>query len=212
MSDIANAREVSLAGEAAAARATAADFYAAMERAGVAPLWDRYNSFAPPEPRTPDAGCLWRWDALRSLLDRAAREISMDDAERRVLMLLNPAYKAGISTTGLYGALQILLPGEMARPHRHTSAAFRFVMEGNGAQTTVNGKPCPMLEGDVILTPSWTWHEHSNPGNEPVVWFNGLDLPLTSFYNAEFHEHASRANCSPDYPTFPDESFSKGGF
>ena len=69
-----------------------------------------------------------------------------------------------------------------------------------------------MLEGDVILTPSWTWHEHSNPGNEPVVWFNGLDLPLTSFYNAEFHEHASRANCSPDYPTFPDESFSKGGF
>ena len=83
-----------LAGEAAAGRATAA-ISTPPWRGGRRPPWDRYNSFAPPEPRTPDAGCLWRWDALQSLLDRAAREYSLDDAERRVLTPLNPLTRRG---------------------------------------------------------------------------------------------------------------------
>jgi gentisate 1,2-dioxygenase len=211
MSDATRARELSLAGDDAAARATAGDFYDAMARANVAPLWDRYNTLAPPEPMAPDKGCHWPWTTMLPLLARAAREISMEDAERRVVMLLNPSQRPGISTTGLYGALQVLLPGETARPHRHVSASFRFVMSGEGAVTNVEGKPCAMNEGDLILTPSWTWHEHANPGKEQVIWFNGLDLPLTLFYNAEFHEHGAGGNHPPDRPTMPDESFAHSG-
>jgi gentisate 1,2-dioxygenase len=83
-------------------------------------------------------------------------------------------------------------------------------MEGNSAVTTVNGKPCLMREGDLILTPNWCWHGHANPGNENVVWFNGLDLPLTFFYNAGFHEHGH--GDEPVGPSdLPDESYARGG-
>jgi gentisate 1,2-dioxygenase len=215
MDDRTEAYRLSITGEAAANRATTEAFRAEMAAAAVVPLWDRYNALNPVEPRPVDKGFRWSWKAVKPLLERAARDISMEDAERRVLMLINPNYAShdphGVSTTGLYGALQILLPGEMARPHRHTLAAYRFVMEGSGAVTVVNGKECPMLEGDLILTPSWTWHEHTNNGFENVTWFNGLDVPLLRFFGAGFNDHGSPGNFPPDQASLPDESFVRGG-
>jgi gentisate 1,2-dioxygenase len=204
--------ESRMAAEAAAAAATSADFYAEMTACNVAPLWDRYNQLTPPEPVARDEGTHWRWNRLRPLLDRACRDVSVELAERRVLMLINPAFNGMIATTtGLYGAIQVLLPGELARPHRHTASAFRFVIEGSGGCTSVNGKPCAMNEGDLILTPNWMWHEHSNPGSERVTWFDGLDVPVTMFYNGWFGEHDFTAADPPTEADLPDAAHAGGG-
>ena len=202
----------SLKGEALAAASTSADFYAQMEAAKVVPLWDRFNRLTPPEPTSPDKGTQWRWRELAAIVDRAARDVSMEHAERRGLMLVNPIFDGRImTTTGLYGALQVLLPGEVARVHRHTASAFRFIIEGRGGITRVNGKDCPMNEGDVVLTPNWAWHEHSNPGSERVCWYDGLDVPLLFFYNAWFAEHGPERDTAVSEATLPDAAHVKGG-
>lgn len=206
------ADDLRAAGEAAAAAATSAEFHAQMEAAKVVPLWDRYNRLTSPEPRAPDPGTQWRWRDLLPIIERAACEISVEQAERRALMLVNPVFGGAItSTTGLYGAIQVLLPGEVARAHRHTASAFRFVIEGEGGLTTVNGKPCAMNDGDLILTPNWAWHEHSNPGGGRVCWYDGLDVPVVSFFNGWFGEHVPTDNYPPSEATLPDEAHAHGG-
>lgn len=153
------------------------------------PLWDRYHRITTREPRTPGAAHLWSWSDMEPLIERSVNEVSMEDAERRVLLLANPGQSESVATLGnLSGGLQTLMPGEVARSHRHSLAALRFVMQGQGAMTRVNGEPCPMEEGDLILTPSWTWHEHTHPGRGRMVWFDGLDLPLAHHLDAMFFE------------------------
>jgi gentisate 1,2-dioxygenase len=128
---------------------------------------------------------------MEPLIGRAVREVGMQDAERRVLLLTHPAFQgAAVTTTNLSSGLQTLLPGETARAHRHTIQAIRFVMEGFGAVTSVNEHQSHMAEGDLILTPAWTWHEHTHPGSGRVVWFDGLDLPLCAHLDSMFFELA----------------------
>ena len=45
-----------------------------------------------------------------------------------------------------------------------------------------------MKPGDFILTPSWTYHDHGNPGTDAVVWLDGLDIPITNFFDTSFAE------------------------
>ena len=160
---------------------TLEEFHAAMKQAGVGALWEvQAAEAADPPPKSKPLH--WRWRDLQKLIDMTARVVTTEEAERRVLMLQNPAYghagRGGPATPNLTANLQILLPGERARPHRHTIHALRFVMEGSGATTLVDGKACPMEPGDMILTPAWTWHEHVHEGTERMVWFDGLDAPL----------------------------------
>ena len=88
----------------------------------------------------------------------------------------------------MVSALQLLLPGENAPAHRHTPTAIRWVLQGTGAYTTVEGDKCYMEPGDLVLTPSWTWHDHNNEGNEPMIWLDGLDVPLVNTLDATFFE------------------------
>ena len=90
-------------------------------------------------------------------------------------------------THSLYAGLQLIMPGEIAPSHRHIQSALRFVIEGNGAYTAVDGERITMRPGDFIITPSWTWHDHGNPGTEPVVWLDGLDVPMVSFFDSSLH-------------------------
>ncbi|MGH7075966.1 MAG: cupin domain-containing protein [Stellaceae bacterium] len=101
--------------------------------------------------------------------------------ERRVLQLVSPHSRTPEdekTVRNLAAAIQMLLPGETARPHRHSMNALRFVLEGSGAETIVNGKVCPMEVGDLILTPGWCWHEHRHRGDGPMIWLDALDVPL----------------------------------
>jgi gentisate 1,2-dioxygenase len=106
-----------------------------------------------------------------------------------VLILENPALpgKASITHT-LYAGLQLILPGEVAAAHRHTQSALRFVLEGEGAFTAVDGERTYMKPGDFVITPSWTWHDHGNDSDAPMVWLDGLDIPLVALLDASFME------------------------
>ncbi len=157
----------------------ATEFHTAMEKASVSALWERENMDMGQLDETP---YLWRWDDLGPLLDEAVAATDMTNAERRVLVLENPSYKNSHRTgasLNMVVNLQILMPGEFARPHRHRLNALRFIVEGDGgAVTTVDGTPCPMFPGDFLLTPGWCWHEHSHSGKGRAVWLDALDAQL----------------------------------
>jgi len=121
--------------------------------------------------------------------------VTAKEAERRVLMLENPGLRGMARITGsLYAGLQLVLPGEVTNTHRHVASALRFVLEGQGAYTAVDGERTTMHPGDFILTPSWTYHDHVNPGNDPVVWMDGLDIPLVNTFDTSFAEHYPEEN------------------
>ncbi|UUX95284.1 cupin domain-containing protein [Aquabacterium sp. J223] len=150
------------------------------------------------EPAPIDKPMRWGWRELQPLIERAVAEVSMADAERRVILLSHPAFAPDpYTTTNLSAGLQILLPGEHADSHRHTAAALRFVLEGEGAVTKVNGKACRMAEGDLILTPAWCWHEHQNDSDNRLIWFDGLDLPLAAHLRSIFLEFGGRGAVPP---------------
>ena len=169
-------------------------------------MWDQ--ELRPNLPLVP--AHIWRWQEMNPLIGEAAGAVNMDDAERRVLILANP----GLAGTNRQGAapnlsvnLQVLMPGEKARPHRHTMHALRFVLEGTSAVTIVEGKPCPMLPGDLVLTPGWTWHEHVNDGEERSVWVDALDVPVHGYLDSRIFEPGP-AHGMLDLP--PDAVFAAG--
>ncbi len=155
-----------------------------------APLWNVLGEIVPKQPRPQIVPALWRYDEMRPLLMEAGRLITAKEAERRVLILENPGVPgAARITQSLYAGLQLILPGEIAPTHRHTASALRLVIEGQGAYTAVDGERTTMRPGDFILTPSWTYHDHGNPGEVPVVWMDGLDIPIVNMFDTGFAEH-----------------------
>ncbi len=159
----------------------------------MAPLWESLHLLVPPAPLTPALPARWDYDNVaRPLLMEAGRLITAREAERRVLMLKNPGLGGEAAITqSLYAGLQLILPGEVAPAHRHTQSALRFIIEGDGAYTAINGEQTYMRPGDLVLTPSWNWHDHGNETDRPMVWMDGLDIPLVSHFGAGFMEPAN---------------------
>lgn len=159
------------------------------------PLWNVMRGMLPPEPQPAARVHQWRLADWRTPLMEAGTLVTAEEAERRVLLLENPAYPGEYRTAAtMHAGLQLLMPGEFAKPHRHAQAALRFVVEGAGATTAVDGARQQMLPGDFILTPAFTWHEHDNPGNVPMVWLDGLDLPLVRLLGTTFAQFSPQAN------------------
>jgi gentisate 1,2-dioxygenase len=162
---------------------------------GMKPLWERVARL---KPGTAAQAAIWRWSDTRPLLMRACDLITARQAERRVLMLENPALTGTtFITTSLFAGLQAILPGEIAPTHRHTPNALRLILEGEGAYTAVGGERIPMRPGDFIVTPAWSWHDHGNAGSNPVVWLDGLDTAFANLFGAHFRE---------DYPEEKQEA------
>lgn len=159
-------------------------FYESTESAGLRAAWMGRRLERKPQV-VPFA---WRWADAQPLVMRSGDIVTPDrDVERRVLRLANPGLDHGTTHT-ISAALQLLLPGENAPAHRHTPTAIRWVLQGQGAYTTVEGDKCYMEPGDLVLTPSWTWHDHNNEGAEPMIWLDGLDTPLVNNLEATFYE------------------------
>jgi gentisate 1,2-dioxygenase len=164
-------------------------FYERIGGENLTPLWEVLGDLVPQRPRTPCVPALWRYQTARAHLLEAGRLITAKEAERRVLVLENPGLRGHSSITHtLYAGLQLILPGEVAPSHRHAQSALRFVVEGSGAYTAVDGERATMRPGDFIVTPSWTFHDHGNPGSGPVIWLDGLDIPMIAFFDAGFAE------------------------
>jgi gentisate 1,2-dioxygenase len=107
-----------------------------------------------------------------------------------VLIMENPGLPGSSSVTpSLYAGLQLILPGEIAPCHRHAQCALRFVMEGEGAFTAVDGEKAIMRPFDLVLTPGWQWHDHGNTSDRPMIWLDGLDIPTVLHFDASFAEH-----------------------
>jgi len=163
------------------------------------PLWEVLHALVPQQPATPCVPAFWAYERVRPYLMQAGELITAEEAVRRVLILENPALQGQSAITqSLYAGLQLILPGEIAPSHRHTQSALRFVVEGCGAYTAVDGERTTMAPGDFIITPSWTWHDHGHEGTlaggEPVVWLDGLDIPMLRFFDAGFAEnHTERS-------------------
>jgi gentisate 1,2-dioxygenase len=163
-------------------------FYGKLGPVDVAPLW-RAAGLLPNQPSSPAVPHLWRYVEVRELLMEAGGLVTAEEAERRVLMLLNPGLDGRpAATANLYAGLQLVLPGEIAPVHRHSAAALRFICEGAGGFTAVDGEKAVMEIGDMVLTPNWAWHDHGNASDEPIIWLDGLDLPLLHKLETHFFE------------------------
>ena len=163
--------------------------YEQMEPEGLYPLWEKLSALVLPKPDSPAKVHKWSYDNARDYLMRAGDLISATQAERRVLILENPGLPghSGI-TPSLYAGLQLILPGEIAPAHRHAQCALRFVMEGGGAYTSVDGEKAVMQPFDLVLTPGGQWHDHGNPTDTPMIWLDGLDIPTVRHFDASFAE------------------------
>ena len=171
-------------------QASRAEFYARMDKDNLTPLWEVLHALVPPEPQSGCLPALWKYADIRPFIMESGNLITAMEAVRRVLILENPGMRGqSCITRSLYCGLQLILPGEIAPSHRHTQSALRFIVEGSGAYTAIDGERTTMREGDFIITPSWTWHDHGNPGNEPVVWMDGLDIQILQLFSAQFMEN-----------------------
>jgi len=140
------------------------------------------------EPKSSMQALHWRWADLSVLLDRIGAGLKLEaGGNRRTLRLTNPGLPYGTTPT-FWASIQVILPGEIATAHRHAATALRFIMHGNGAWTTVDGEQYPMNEGDFVITPSGTWHDHMHRGDRPMIWLDVLDISLVRSMHATFFE------------------------
>jgi gentisate 1,2-dioxygenase len=164
--------------------------YEDFDAAHLTPLWTQRAGLMPEHP-TPDAvPMLWRWSTLYPLAERSGRLVPVGrGGERRAIALANPGLPGtAYATPTLWCAIQYLGPREEAPAHRHSQTAFRFVVEGEGVWTNVDGDPVAMRRGDLLLTPGMHFHEHHNTADAPMAWIDGLDIPLVRYLDAGFFE------------------------
>jgi gentisate 1,2-dioxygenase len=172
------------------------DYYDQLRSQHITPAW--IGGGISVEPQSQAVPYVWHWRDLRPQAMRAAELVGTAQAERRVLRLTNPNL-SGIASNTLVANIQIVMPGEIARAHRHSGAALRLIIEGQGGYTVVNGERVPMNPGDLVLTPNWSWHDHANDTGAPMIWLDGLDTPLVRMLEAGFYEeyHQERQELAP---------------
>lgn len=184
--------------------------YREMAPKHLAPLWEQLAELVPRCPRSRALPHRWSYRDVRSYLMRAGDLISAQQAERRVLILENPGLAGSASVTpSLYAGLQLILPGELAACHRHSQSALRFVLEGEGAYTSVDGEKAVMRPFDLVLTPGGQWHDHGNHTPHPMIWLDGLDIPTVRHFEAGFAEAFSE-NTHPETAS-PGDTLSRYG-
>lgn len=185
-------------------------FYRKIEGENLSALWNVMGDLITREPKSACRPHLWRFAAIRARMLEAGELVTAKEAERRVLVLENPGLRGQSKiTTSLYAGLQMVLPGEVAPAHRHSQSALRFVLEGSGAHTAVDGERTRMSPGDFVITPSMTWHDHGNESDTPMFWLDGLDIPVLQFFDASFAEGLNEDEQPITRP--PGDSFARYG-
>ena len=177
-------------------------YYDRIAPSHLTPLWEVLSALVTPEPQVQSVPTVWHYDKIRQFIMDSGDLITAKEAIRRVLILENPALQGQSKITNtLYAGLQLILPGEVAPAHRHSQTALRFIVEGTGAYTAVEGEKTIMRPGDFVTTPSWTWHDHGNESDQPMVWLDGLDIPIVQFFNSSFAEDLDADSQAVTRPT-----------
>ncbi len=159
------------------------------------PLWSSIHQLNTLEPKPRSVPYLWKWSLIKKRLDQAKELLTVgEEADRRAVFLINPGMADlepvgwGGATQTLYAAVQAVKPGEIAPAHRHTTSAVRFIIKGHGATGRVNGEKITFEPGDYLITPTLSWHDHANEGDEEVYWMDCLDSPFTLYLSTCFTE------------------------
>jgi gentisate 1,2-dioxygenase len=169
-------------------------FYDRIAKKDMAALWKVMGSVVTKEPVTRCQPHVWHYDDVKSLVLESGGLITAEEAQRRVLVLENPAlHGESKATNTLFAGIQMILPNEVAPAHRHVSSAIRFVLDGEGAYTAVEGEKSYMSRGDFVITANWAPHDHGNTSDKPMLWLDVLDFPAVNFYEASFADHADEA-------------------
>jgi len=184
--------------------------YRGFERELLVPLWTEIGDLMPLHPKTKASPHLWRWDRLVALAGQAGRIVPVGrGGERRAIALANPSLGGKpYATPTLWAAIQYLMPGEDAPEHRHSQHAFRFVVEGEGVWTVVNGDAVRMSRGDFLPQAGGNWHAHHNAAQAPMAWIDGLDIPFSYYTESQFFEFG-RDRLSAAEKTTPEHSRSE---
>lgn len=184
--------------------------YRGFEQELLVPLWTQIGDLMPRQPQSKAVPHLWRWDRLKALAAQAGAIVPVGrGGERRAIALANPALGGRpFATPTLWAAIQYLMPGEDAPEHRHTQHAFRFVVEGEGVWTVVNGDAVRMSRGDFLPQAGWNWHAHHNAATEPMAWIDGLDIPFSYYTESQFFE-VGREKLPPAERTSAERSYSE---
>ncbi len=166
------------------------NFYDKISKQDMTPLWEVLRNVVTKEPKSKASAKVWKYDDIKKSILEAGELITPEEAERRVLVLENPTLRGqSRATNSLFAGVQLIMPGEVADAHKHVSSAIRFVLDGEGAYTAVEGEKANMSRGDFILTPNWAPHDHGNPGKNPVLWLDVLDMPTINHFETSFMEH-----------------------
>ena len=165
-------------------------YYRSLEGEALGALWTVANEIEPWYPQPKSVPTLWKWKKVEPFVRRAPELVSAEKAARRVVMLVNPGRKEWSAAVGLlYTGVQVMNPGEFTSAHRHQASALRFVMEGRGAYTVVDGERLTLGARDFVLTPNGTWHDHGvEADGTQCIWQDGLDIPLMNSLDANFYE------------------------
>jgi gentisate 1,2-dioxygenase len=165
-------------------------YYDKISKYDMAPLWEVLKNVVTKEPKTKCKPAIWKFKDVQRLMGEAGDVITAEEAERRVLVLENPNLRGQTRiTNSLFAGIQLIMPGEVAPAHQHVASAIRFVMDGEGAYTAVQGEKANMAPGDFILTPNWAPHDHGNPSKKPMLWLDVLDMPTINHFETSFMEH-----------------------
>src|SRR5579883_3170509 len=164
-------------------------FYDRIAKKDMAPLWKVMKSVVTKEPVTRCKPHVWHYADVKSLVLESGGLITAEEAKRRVLILENPALRGESRITNtLFAGIQMIMPGEIAPAHRHVSSAIRFVLDGDGAYTAVEGEKAFMAAGDFVITANWAPHDHGNTSTKPMLWLDVLDVPTVNFFETSFAE------------------------
>jgi gentisate 1,2-dioxygenase len=165
-------------------------YYDKISKYDMTPLWEVLKGLVTKEPVSKCAPALWKFKDAKQLVLEAGDVITAEEAERRVLVLENPALRGQSRVTNsLFAGIQLILPGEIAPAHRHRASAIRFVLDGEGAYTAVEGEKTIMKPGDFVITANWAPHDHGNTSDKPMMWLDVLDMPTVNHFEASFAEH-----------------------
>jgi gentisate 1,2-dioxygenase len=196
---------------------TLEELYGKLDKVGMGAGWNKPTPSLWPAPRKTFVPAHWKYELARGALDAAGRLINTALAERRNLILFNPAEGNTYGTVRtLVAAYQMIMPGEWARVHRHTPNALRLILDAEpGTYTEVDGTNIAMEPGDVLLTPNWSTHGHGNHSKACAYWLDFLDAPLVQLLEPMFfevaeeeeQEPAAAVNAKPEQPATTDSPF-----
>ena len=126
----------------------------------------------PPPPREGHAAGFWKWEEFYPALEQAGNLVTIGSDGMVGMRVVTPLGHG----RPIHMDAQILMPGERTQAHRNMKSETRLVLTAPPEAVFVcENEGFPMERGDLIVSPTWTNHDHWNRGEEPAVFVDAYD-------------------------------------